>query len=165
MIDGRRLPTEDAALLRLIGNGAVVGRIDPDGKRRIVEALRESGCYVAMVGDGVNDVPALKASRIAIAQGSGAQMARTVADIVLVRGSFDAVPGLVAEGRQILRNMQRVSKIYTTKCVFGALTVVTLGLAPIPYPFLLAISALRRSSSPVCRRSSSRSHRAPGHGG
>jgi magnesium-transporting ATPase (P-type) len=136
VVDGRRLPADDAELLRLIGGGAVVGRIDPEGKRRTVEALRESGRYVAMVGDGVNDVPALKASRIAIAQGSGAQMARTVADIVLVRGSFDAVPRLVAEGRQILRNMQRVSKIYTTKCVFGAFTVVALGLAPIPYPFL-----------------------------
>ncbi len=114
----------------------VVGRIAPEGKRRIVEVLRDAGRYVAMVGDGVNDVPALKASRVAIAQGGGSQMARTVADLVLVRGSFDAVPRLVAEGRQILRNMQRVSKIYATKCVFGALVVLTLGLSPLPYPFL-----------------------------
>jgi len=135
-VDGRRLPAEDGELLELVGSTASVGRIEPEGKRRIVETLRRSGGYVAMVGDGVNDVPALKASRIAIAQGSGSQMARTVADIVLVRGSFDAVPRLVAEGRQILRNMQRVSKIYTTKCVFGALMVLTVGLSPLPYPFL-----------------------------
>jgi magnesium-transporting ATPase (P-type) len=63
-------------------------------------------------------------------------MARTVADLVLVRGTFDAVPRLIAEGRQILRNMQRVSKIYATKCIFGALVVLTLGLTSLPYPFL-----------------------------
>jgi cation-transporting ATPase E len=135
-LDGRTLPEEPAELLRAIDRAVVVGRIAPDGKRRVVEALRDAGRYVAMVGDGVNDVPALKASRVAIAQGGGSQMARTVADLVLVQGSFDAVPHLISEGRQILRNMQRVSKIYATKGVFGALVVTTLGLAPLPYPFL-----------------------------
>jgi magnesium-transporting ATPase (P-type) len=135
-LDGRELPDDPAELLRSIERAIVVGRIAPDGKRRVVEALRDAGRYVAMVGDGVNDVPALKASRVAIAQGGGSQMARTVADLVLVRGTFDAVPRLIAEGRQILRNMQRVSKIYATKCIFGALVVLTLGLTSLPYPFL-----------------------------
>ena len=62
----------------------MIGRISPEDKRRVVEALRDAGRYVAMVGDGVNDVPALKAARLAIAQGSGTQMARSVADVVLV---------------------------------------------------------------------------------
>ena len=79
---------------------SVVGRISPEGKRRVVEALRGSGRYVAMVGDGVNDVPALKAARLAIAQGSGSQMAKGVADVVLVNGDFAVVPAMVAEGRQ-----------------------------------------------------------------
>jgi magnesium-transporting ATPase (P-type) len=135
-VDGRRLPAGADELLALVATTSVIGRIEPEGKRRIVEALRAGGRYVAMVGDGVNDVPALKASRIAIAQAGGSQMARTVADIVLVQGSFSAVPRLVAEGRQILRNMQRVSKLYATKCVFGAFVVLTVGLAPLPYPFL-----------------------------
>jgi magnesium-transporting ATPase (P-type) len=78
-----------------------------------------------MVGDGVNDVPALKEARLAIAQGSGAQMARSVADLVLVRDDFAVVPGMVAEGRQILRNIQRVARLFITKSVF----TVVMGLA------------------------------------
>ncbi len=135
-VDGRELPDSELDLEELLRRTAVVGRISPEGKRRIVEALANDGRYVAMIGDGVNDVPALKASRVAIAQGSGAQMARTVSDLVLVEGDFAAVPRMVAEGRQILRNMQRVSKLYVTKCLFGAFIVLALGLWPVPYPFL-----------------------------
>ena len=72
----------------------MVGRISPEGKRAIVRALTERGRYVAMVGDGVNDVPAMKRARLAIAQGSGTQMARSVADLVLISGDFGAVPRL-----------------------------------------------------------------------
>jgi magnesium-transporting ATPase (P-type) len=135
-VDGRSLPESDEDLKQLLHTSSVFGRISPDGKKRVVEALRDDGKYVAMLGDGVNDVPALKASRIAIAQGSGAQMTRTVSDLVLVKGDFGAVPPAVAEGRQILRNMQRVSKLFTMKCLFGALMILGLGLAPIEYPFL-----------------------------
>jgi len=135
-VDGRSLPESQGELQELLARTAVIGRISPDGKKRVVEALRDGGQYVAMLGDGVNDVPALKASRIAIAQGSGAQMTRTVSDLVLVNGDFGSVPRAVGEGRQILRNMQRVSKLFTTKCLFGALMILGLGLAPIEYPFL-----------------------------
>ena len=97
-----------------------VGRISPEGKRAVVDALADDGRYVGMVGDGVNDVPALKDARLAIAQGSGTQMARSVADLVLVRDDFAVVPGMVAEGRQILRNIQRVARLFVTKTVFTA---------------------------------------------
>jgi P-type E1-E2 ATPase len=115
VLDGSSLPADGRGLAEAVSTANVIGRIAPADKRRVVEALRASGRYVAMVGDGVNDVPALKAARLAIAQGSGTQMARAVADLVLVRGDFGVVPALVEEGRRILRNLQRVTRLYVTK--------------------------------------------------
>jgi magnesium-transporting ATPase (P-type) len=89
-----------------------------------------------MVGDGVNDVPALKEARLAIAQGSGAQMAKSVADLVLVSGDFGAVPRMVAEGRQILRNLQRVAKLYVTKSAFASFLILTVGTTATAYPLI-----------------------------
>jgi magnesium-transporting ATPase (P-type) len=89
-----------------------------------------------MLGDGVNDVPALKEARLAIAQGSGTQMARSVADLVLVRNDFGVVPGMVAEGRQILRNIQRVAQLFVTKSVFAAVVGLAVALPTATYPLL-----------------------------
>ena len=89
-----------------------------------------------MVGDGVNDVPALKASRLAIAQGTGAQMAKSVADLVLVRGSFAVVPPMVEQGREALRNLQRVAKLYVTKSAFAAFLILLIGTTSTAYPLL-----------------------------
>ena len=135
-VDASHLPEDEVELRRLVVDSAVFGRIAPEDKRRVVEALRQAGRYVAMVGDGVNDVPALKAAQLAIAQGSGTQMARAVADVVLVRSEFSAVPAMVAEGRQILRNVQRVAKLFVTKSAFAAFLVLSIGLTPIAYPLL-----------------------------
>ncbi len=135
-IDASTLPEDDEELRRLVVDTAIFGRIVPEQKRRVVEALRSTGRYVAMVGDGVNDVPALKAAQLAIAQGSGTQMARAVADVVLVRSEFSAVPAMVAEGRKILRNVQRVAKLFVTKSAFAAFLVVSVGLTSIAYPLL-----------------------------
>ena len=135
-VDGRRLPENEGELARLALESSVVGRISPEGKKRFVEALTRSGRYVAMVGDGVNDVPALKAARLAIAQGTGAQIAKSVADVVLVRGEFSAVPSMVAEGRKILRNLQRVAKLFVSKSTFAAFLILSIGLTPIAYPVL-----------------------------
>ena len=134
--DGRELPEDDAQLRELVTRASVIGRISPEGKRRVVEALRDNGRYVAMVGDGVNDVPALKAARLGIAQGSGAQMAKSVADVVLVRGDFGSVPVMVAEGRKILRNIQRVTKLFVAKSAFAAFLILSIGLTETPYPLL-----------------------------
>jgi cation-transporting P-type ATPase E len=135
-LDGQRLPPQPNALREAVLSAPAVGRISPEGKRAVVDALGAAGRYVAMVGDGVNDVPALKAARLAIAQGSGAQMARAVADLVLVRGDFAVVPGMVAEGRQILRNIQRVAQLFVTKSVFVAVVGLAVAIPTATYPLL-----------------------------
>jgi magnesium-transporting ATPase (P-type) len=134
--DGSELPTDPGELGDLVAHASVVGRISPQGKQAFVKALRDTGRYVAMIGDGVNDVPAMKSSRLAIAQGSGTQMARSVADLVLVSGDFAAVPLLVSEGRRALRNLQRVSKLYVTKSAFAAFLILTIGTSSEAYPLL-----------------------------
>src|SRR5439155_19574012 len=92
--------------------------------------------YDAMIADGINDVTALKASLLAIAQGSGTQMARSVSDLVLVSGDYAAVPPMLVEGRKILRNLARVAKLFVTKSAFAVFLVVSVGLTPIAYPLL-----------------------------
>ncbi len=136
VFDASSLPENAAGLRHVVENNAVLARISPEDKRRVVESLVAEGHYVAMIGDGANDVPALKAARLAIAQGTGTQMARAVADIVLVHGEFSSVPPMVDEGRRILRNMHRVAKLFVTKSVFAAFLILSVGLTPTAYPLL-----------------------------
>jgi magnesium-transporting ATPase (P-type) len=136
VLDGGQLPQDAQALREASRELSVVGRISPDGKRRVVEALTAEGHHVAMVGDGVNDVPALKAARLAIAQGSGAQMARSIADVVLVKGGFSVVPAMIGEGRKVLRNLQRVAKLFVAKSALAAFLILTIGISSESYPFL-----------------------------
>ena len=133
--DGTSIPDEPEQL-RTFLDTTVVGRIAPEGKQSIVGALRDQGRYVAMLGDGVNDVPAMKHARLAIAQGSGTQMARSVSDLVLVSGDVASVPQLIAEGRRALRNLQRVTKLYVTKSAFAAFLILTIGISSEAYPLL-----------------------------
>ncbi len=134
--DGSEIPSDPLERREFALGATVVGRISPEGKQAIVQALHDEGRYVAMIGDGVNDVPALKSSRLAIAQGSGTQMARTVSDLVLISDDFGAVPPLVEEGRRALRNLQRVTKLYVTKSAFAAFLILTIGTSSDAYPFL-----------------------------
>ncbi len=135
-LEGEALPRSDDELDRVVSSLSVVGRISPEDKRRVVDSLRRNGRYVAMVGDGVSDVPALKAAHLSIAQGSGAQMAKAVADLVLINGDFASIPRMVGEGRRILRNLQRVTKLFVTKSVFAAFLIVAVGITPQDYPLL-----------------------------
>jgi P-type E1-E2 ATPase len=135
-LNGEALPKDQDALRKAVLSAPAVGRISPEGKRDVVEAMEAAGHYSAMVGDGVNDVPALKQARLAIAQGSGAQMARSVSDLVLVKDDFAVVPGMVDEGRQILRNIQRVARLFITKSVFTAVTGLAIAIPFGTFPLL-----------------------------
>ena len=135
-LDASTLPDDPDELRDLALRATALGRISPDGKRRVVGALRDAGRYVAMVGDGVNDVPALKASRLAIAQAGGSDIAKSVADVVLITGDFAAVPAMVAEGRQALRNLARVARLYVTKSAFAGFLILTIGTTATAYPLL-----------------------------
>jgi cation-transporting ATPase E len=135
-LDGTKLPEDDAELLEAVRAAPAIGRISPEDKARVVRVLAQGGEYVAMLGDGVNDVPALKEARLAIAQGSGTQMARSVADLVLVSGEFGEVPPMVDQGRQILRNIQRVARLFVSKAVAVAFLVLVIGIPSALFPML-----------------------------
>jgi cation-transporting P-type ATPase E len=135
-LDGRHLPSDDAELLAAVRAAPAIGRISPEDKARVVRVLSEGGEYVGMLGDGVNDVPALKEARLAIAQGSGTQMARSVSDLVLVSGEFGEVPPMVGEGRQILRNIQRVARLFVSKAIFTAFLVLVIAIPSGVFPML-----------------------------
>lgn len=135
-LDGGALPADDGALLDAVHAAPAIGRISPEDKARVVGALADDGEYVGMLGDGVNDVPALKRARLAIAQGSGTEMARSVSDLVLVSGEFSEVPRMVHEGRQILRNIQRVARLFVTKALFTVFLLVVIALPTGVFPLL-----------------------------
>jgi cation-transporting ATPase E len=133
---GAELPQDAGALRRSAIDNAVFARVQPEHKRQLVAALRRGGRRVGMIGDGVNDVPALKECDVAIALGSGSQLAKGVADVVLVSESFESIPFAIEEGRKILRNVQRVAKLFVAKSVFAALLILTVGVGGGSYPFL-----------------------------
>jgi P-type E1-E2 ATPase len=135
-LDGRELPAGGHELTAAALGAVVVGRISPEGKEAVVGALVGSGRYVAMIGDGVNDVPALRSAQLGIVQGSGAQLAKAIADVVLVSGDFAAMPRMVADGRRILRNIRRVTTLFVAKSVFAAFLILSIGLTPTAYPLL-----------------------------
>ena len=136
VIGGADLPEDPAALESVVERTAVYGRITPEQKRELVRAMTRTGRYVAMTGDGVNDVLALKEARLGIAMGNGSQMAKGVADLILLTGSFAAVPRAVEEGRRIIRNTHRVAKLFVAKTVYSAVILAVLGPLPVAYPFL-----------------------------
>jgi len=134
--DARDLPEDPGALGRLLEERSVFGRVTPQQKQAMVTALQARGHTVAMTGDGVNDVLALKLADIGIAMGSGAPATRAVAELVLLDSRFATLPGVVAEGRRVTANIERVANLFITKTVWATLLAVAVGVTLLPYPFL-----------------------------
>ena len=120
-VDARELPTEPNQLAHAVEQGVTFGRVRPDQKRAMVRALQSDGNNVAMTGDGVNDVLALKDADIGVAMGSGSSAARAVAQIVLLDNKFATLPYVVGEGRRVIGNIERVSNLFLTKTVYLSL--------------------------------------------
>lgn len=145
-VDARELPDDRDRLADVLEHKTTFGRVRPDQKRAMVAALQSRGHTVAMTGDGVNDVLALKDSDIGVAMGAGSPATRAVAQIVLLDNKFATLPYVVGEGRRVIGNIERVSNLFLTKTVYSVLLAFLIGLAgvgsqifgydPIGYPFL-----------------------------
>ncbi|WP_221348201.1 HAD-IC family P-type ATPase [Streptomyces beigongshangae] len=135
-VDARRLPTERDEMARALDEGSVFGRVTPQQKRDMVGALQSNGHTVAMTGDGVNDVLALKDADIGVAMGSGSEATKAVAQIVLLNNSFATLPSVVAEGRRVIGNITRVATLFLVKTVYSVLLAVLVVCSQVEYPFL-----------------------------
>ncbi|MEU6469657.1 HAD-IC family P-type ATPase [Streptomyces massasporeus] len=135
-VDARRLPAEQDGMADALDDGTVFGRVTPQQKRNMVGALQARGHTVAMTGDGVNDVLALKDADIGVAMGSGSEATRAVAQIVLLNNSFATLPSVVAEGRRVIGNITRVATLFLVKTVYSVLLAVLVVCSQVEYPFL-----------------------------
>jgi cation-transporting ATPase E len=135
-VDARLLPEELSELARAVDEHSIFGRVTPQQKRAMVKALQSRGHVVAMTGDGVNDVLALKDADIGIAMGSGSAATRSVAQLVLLSSTFDPLPAVVNEGRRVLGNIERTANLYVTKTVYAMLLALGVGVGGLAFPFL-----------------------------
>ncbi|NUS52576.1 MAG: cation-translocating P-type ATPase [Nocardioidaceae bacterium] len=135
-VDARTLPEERPELAEVLDGNTVFGRVTPQQKRTMVAALQSRGHTVAMTGDGVNDVLALKDADIGVAMGSGSAASRAVAQIVLLDNRFATLPSVVAEGRRVIGNIERVANLFLSKTVYSLLLSLLVGVASLPFPFL-----------------------------
>lgn len=145
IVEGSELPEDEEELTRAALENTIFCRIQPAQKRALVAALSDAGRYTAMIGDGVNDVPALKSARMAVAMGSGSQVTKSIADVVLLKDEFERLPEAVAEGRRIARNIHRLGRLYLTKSIYAAALILLVSVPGFSFPFLprhLTLAAL-----------------------
>lgn len=135
-VDALHLPSDAAALATLMEERSVFGRATPDGKRAMIAALQGKGHVVAMTGDGVNDVLALKQADIGIAMGAGSGAARAIAQLTLLDGNFACLPDVLAEGRRVIANIERLAILFVTKTIYAVVLVAVVAVAGLVYPFL-----------------------------
>ncbi len=136
-IDAADLPDPQAPSFgEVVDETSIFGRVKPEQKRAIVVALQDRGRTVAMTGDGVNDVLALKQADMGIAMGSGSGATRAVAQLVLLDDRFESLPHVVGEGRRVVANMERVASLFLTKTVYATLLALLIGFVGLVFPFL-----------------------------
>ncbi|WP_235025919.1 HAD-IC family P-type ATPase [Caballeronia arationis] len=135
-VDARELPDDPARLQSMMEQASVFGRVSPQQKKAMLAALRAGGHVVAMIGDGVNDLLALKEADISIAMGGGSSAARAVAQAVLVDNRFASLPAIVGEGRRVIGNVERLATLFVTKTVYAMLLAFSVGVADLAFPFL-----------------------------
>lgn len=136
-VDARTLTGDDPAALReIVDRTTVFGRVTPDQKQALVKALQSQGHVVAMTGDGVNDVLALKDADIGIAMGNAAPATKAVAQIVLLDGRFANMPAILAEGRRVIANVERVANLFVTKNVMSGVVILATAVVGLTFPFL-----------------------------
>jgi cation-transporting ATPase E len=136
VIDGPELPADPEGLAAAAERNTIFCRITPEQKKALVGALAARGRFTGMIGDGVNDVPALKQARLAVAVGSGSQITKGIADIVLLRDQFSMLPRAVGEGRRIARNIHRLGRLYATKTIYAAILILITAIFGFTFPFL-----------------------------
>ena len=135
-VDARGLPTDPSELAEVMMSANVFGRVTPAQKQEMVDALHLKKATVAMTGDGVNDVLALKNADLGIAMGSGSGATRAVAQLVLLDNKWSVMPGVVAEGRRVLGNIERVADVFLTKSFYAMIISIIVGITAITFPFL-----------------------------
>lgn len=135
-MDARNLPNDVEELAEALEDIDVLGRVLPEQKKAIVQALHSKGHTVAMTGDGVNDALALKEADLGIAMGNAAPATKAVAQIVLVDSKFSHLPSVVARGRQVMANMERVASLFLVKTVYSVLISLGVVLSFMPFPYL-----------------------------
>ncbi len=134
-VDARDLPDDPGELTAAVRDATVIGRVAPRQKQAIVAAFQRLGHVVAMTGDGVNDVLALKNCDVGIAMGSGTPASRGVARLVLLDDKFATLPDVVAEGRRLIGNVDRVSRLFLTKTCYALLIAIGVSIGSLPYLF------------------------------
>lgn len=135
-VDASTLPETGEELVQATVSHSVFGRVSPEQKKNMVLALQAQGRTVAMTGDGINDALALKHADLGIAMGNAAPATKAVSRLILLDGRFDRLPGVLAEGRKIIANIERVTNLFLTKTAFAILLGITLGLLCWNFPFL-----------------------------
>lgn len=135
-VDARTLPEDIDELADVLESHSVFGRVTPQQKRAMVHALQSRGHEVAMTGDGVNDTLALKDADIGVAMGAGSSAARAVARFVLLDNDFAVFPSVVAEGRRVIANVERVANLFLTKTFYALVLALAVGVAGLPFPFI-----------------------------